>query len=284
MDREGKVGDCPQLQRDKSSALSSTGPGVSSRKAGGRKGQGAKGGGPHQVLVDIREFRSSLPFLLHRRGIEITPLTLEVGDYILTPDVCVERKSVSDLIGSLNSGRLFNQATAMTRHYKKPVLLIEFDENKSFSLQNKSSISSEISAQSTSSKLALLTLHFPGLRILWCRSPHATAELFEELKQEQPQPDADTAMGIGQDSLDRIENATYSAVAQDFLLQLPGINTKNYRRLMDGVEDLQELVSLSEGRLTTILDNDASASLLWSFLHAELKITASKLRTRSNKT
>ena len=31
---------------------------------------------------------------------------LQVGDYILTPDVCVERKSVSDLIGSLNSGRL----------------------------------------------------------------------------------------------------------------------------------------------------------------------------------
>ena len=99
------------------------------------------------MLIDIREFRSSLPFLLHRRGIEITPLTLEaslfvsmtsyewlmhegqiqgvatryggspmlvnytecssqVGDYILTPDVCVERKSLSDLIGSLNSGRL----------------------------------------------------------------------------------------------------------------------------------------------------------------------------------
>ena len=30
----------------------------------------------------------------------------KVGDYILTPDICVERKSISDLIGSLNSGRL----------------------------------------------------------------------------------------------------------------------------------------------------------------------------------
>ena len=30
----------------------------------------------------------------------------QVGDYILTPDMCVERKSVSDLIGSLNNGRL----------------------------------------------------------------------------------------------------------------------------------------------------------------------------------
>jgi len=42
---------------------------------------------------------------------------------------------VSDLIGSLNSGRLYNQALAMTRHYSKPMLLIEFDQNKPFALQ-----------------------------------------------------------------------------------------------------------------------------------------------------
>ena len=59
----------------------------------------------------------------------------QVGDYILTPEICVERKSISDLIGSLASGRLFNQAMSMTRYYKNPVLLIEFDPKKSFSLQ-----------------------------------------------------------------------------------------------------------------------------------------------------
>ena len=42
-------------------------------------------------------------------GIDIEPVTLEVGDYILSPEICVERKSISDLIGSLNSGRLYNQ-------------------------------------------------------------------------------------------------------------------------------------------------------------------------------
>ena len=59
---------------------------------------------------------------------------LQVGDYILSPDICVERKSVSDLIGSLNNGRLYNQATSMCRYYKRPVLLIEFDTAKPFSL------------------------------------------------------------------------------------------------------------------------------------------------------
>jgi DNA excision repair protein ERCC-4 len=54
----------------------------------------------------VREFRSSLPSLLHKRGMDIEAITLEVGDYILTPDICVERKSISDLIGSFASGRL----------------------------------------------------------------------------------------------------------------------------------------------------------------------------------
>jgi len=56
----------------------------------------------------MHEFRSELPSLIHRRGIDIEPVTLEVGDYILTPDMCVERKRISDLIGSLNNGRLQN--------------------------------------------------------------------------------------------------------------------------------------------------------------------------------
>lgn len=60
---------------------------------------------------------------------------LQIGDYILSPDMCVERKSINDLIGSLNSGRLYQQAVAMTRHYAKPMLLIEFDQNKPFDLQ-----------------------------------------------------------------------------------------------------------------------------------------------------
>lgn len=62
-----------------------------------------------KIIVDMREFRSELPSLIHKRGIDIEPVTIEVGDYILTPDICVERKSVSDLIGSLQNGRLFNQ-------------------------------------------------------------------------------------------------------------------------------------------------------------------------------
>lgn len=49
--------------------------------------------------------------------------------------MCVERKSIDDLIGSLKSGRLYHQALMMCRYYTKPILLIEFDQNKPFDLQ-----------------------------------------------------------------------------------------------------------------------------------------------------
>ena len=64
------------------------------------------------VVVDVREFRSSLPSFLHEKGLKLDPVTLTVGDFVLTPHICVERKSVSDLFSSLNSGRLYNQVTS----------------------------------------------------------------------------------------------------------------------------------------------------------------------------
>lgn len=54
----------------------------------------------------MREFRSTLPSLLHASGLLVIPATLTIGDYILTPDICVERKSLADLISSFNNGRL----------------------------------------------------------------------------------------------------------------------------------------------------------------------------------
>lgn len=38
----------------------------------------------------------------------IVPAMLTVGDYILTPEICVERKSIPDLVSSFNSGRLYD--------------------------------------------------------------------------------------------------------------------------------------------------------------------------------
>ena len=49
-------------------------------------------------------------------------------------------------------------------------------------VQEKYPISGEINSNDAISRLTLLTMHFPRLRLLWCPSPYTTAELFDELK------------------------------------------------------------------------------------------------------
>lgn len=56
---------------------------ASTRKAGGVVERVA----PPMVLVDLREFRSSLPSMLHESGMLLEPITLLVGDYILSPNM-----------------------------------------------------------------------------------------------------------------------------------------------------------------------------------------------------
>ncbi|CAF0939740.1 unnamed protein product [Adineta steineri] len=241
-----------------------------------------------KIIVDMREFRSELPSLIWKRGIDIEPVTLEVGDYILTPDVCVERKSVSDLIGSLNNGRLYQQALQMTRFYKKPMLLIEFDQKQAFHLANKQryNSSSEFSAHDITSKLALLTMHFPKLKILWCPSPHASAELFEDLKRDREEPDSKNAMLVTAESELLDEDERYNSVVQDLLIRMPGVTFKNYKLIMNKVENLRELSQLKENELVTIMGNSKQASLLYNFIHKQKGdlVLDIKSKTTSNNT
>uniref|UniRef100_UPI00358FF26B DNA repair endonuclease XPF isoform X2 n=1 Tax=Myxine glutinosa TaxID=7769 RepID=UPI00358FF26B len=238
---------------------------VDSWKAGGQ----VQGEIP-RVVVDMREFRSELPALLHRRGFQIEPVTLEVGDYVLTPQLCVERKSISDLVSSLNNGRLFSQCTAMSRRYPRPALLIEFDAGQPFSLQDCAGGAAfqEISSHGITSKLALLTLHFPKLRLFWCPSPHAAAELFEELKQNKPEPDPQAAATISEEECGfAFPGSRFNTAPYDFLLRMPGVSEKTVRSLAREARSLTGLADMEESQLAEVLGSTVNAQRLWTFLH-----------------
>ncbi|XP_069693595.1 DNA repair endonuclease XPF [Periplaneta americana] len=265
--QDGKSEDCAELSRDPSRPNLTIAP-SSSRKGG--KDLNSKEKKPAVVVVDMREFRSDLPSLIHRRGIDIEPVTLQVGDYILTPELCVERKSVSDLIGSLNSGRLYNQALSMTRHYAKPMLLIEFDQNKPFALQGSYYVSNDITSNDVAAKLQLLTLHFPKLKLVWSPSPYATAQLFEELKQGREEPDPTAAAAIGMDIESELESEVmekWNTAIHDLVTKLPGVTTKNQRLLLLKGQSLDHLLTLSKDELTELVNNSGEAQSLFDGLH-----------------
>lgn len=216
--------------------------------------------GARKLIVDMRELRSSLPFVLHRRQFQLEPMTIAVGDYILTPTICVERKSTSDLISSLNNGRLYTQVEQMGRHYETPILLIEFDEGKPFTLLVTGDLRGEISMADVASKLCLLLLHFPSLRIIWSASLAATAEIFEDLKRDQPDPILGTADGASERG---------DPAARDLLLSLPGVTEQNCHVIMRHVKSIRELCEWSRADLVDLLGS-AAACTLYSFLHETL--------------
>merc|ERR1712168_1401953 len=115
----------------------------------------------------------------------------------------------------------------MCLHYKKPILLIEFDADKSFALQGKYSLTDEINSNDVSSRLTLLTLHFPRLRILWCQSPYATAEIFTELKLNQLEPNIESAKAITNETESELIISKYSVAPKNLLLKMPGVTEKN---------------------------------------------------------
>ncbi|XP_076270199.1 DNA repair endonuclease XPF mei-9 isoform X1 [Rhynchophorus ferrugineus] len=255
-DQDGKSDQCTTLQR---------GTGIPEKNT--RQGGQAVAPDRTFVIVDMREFRSDLPSLIHKRGIDIEPLTISVGDYILTPDICVERKSVSDLIQSLNSGRLYQQCMQMQRYYSKPMLLIEFDQNRAFGWKSHYMLSADSNSFEVQQKLLLLTIHFPKLKIIWSPNPYATAQLFEELKQDKGEPNIENALAVGCDQdISQIETK-YNSTMYDFVQKLPGITTKNIDQCMRNGKNLKELAQKTEEELKILLGNSLDAKALYLALH-----------------
>ena len=77
-------------------------------------------------------------------------------------------------------------------------------------LQGKYQSRDDINSGDVISRLALLTLHFPRLRLFWCQSPHATAELFHAVKTNRAQPDVKQALATSGESDDDVTAAKYN--------------------------------------------------------------------------
>ena len=80
---------------------------------------------PVRIVVDERERNSNIPELLKNAGAVIDFTQLKVGDYVVSSETAVERKTVRDLISSIYDGRLFLQCSDLVKHYQKPLLVVQ---------------------------------------------------------------------------------------------------------------------------------------------------------------
>jgi Fanconi anemia group M protein len=80
---------------------------------------------PAGVLVDPRE--RDMGKLLESLGLEVTLTALQVGDYVLSDRLAVERKTAEDFVQSIidPERNLFRQISDLARTYQRPVLILE---------------------------------------------------------------------------------------------------------------------------------------------------------------
>lgn len=81
-----------------------------------------------ELVVDSRE-NSDLIKILYRMPVKIKTQRLEVADIVISEHVAIERKSKSDFLASILDKRLFPQLMDLARNYRRPVLILEGEEN-----------------------------------------------------------------------------------------------------------------------------------------------------------
>ncbi|NVM02802.1 MAG: hypothetical protein HWN67_10725 [Candidatus Helarchaeota archaeon] len=79
-----------------------------------------------QIIVDKREPKKIID-LLKQEDIEVKMQNLDVGDYIISDSLAIERKSGRDFVSSITQDRrnLFEQLMRLSETYELPILLIE---------------------------------------------------------------------------------------------------------------------------------------------------------------
>lgn len=242
-----------------------------------------------KVIVDMREFRSLLPNILFRTGFEVVPCVLTVGDYVISPRLVVERKSVPDLISSFEKGNLYFQCERMFRYYEIVVLLIEFDENKSFSLNPFVELRNRLNSKGSLKtlyaleklhhnirvKLVMLMLKYPKLRIIWSPSPYKTGEILKDIKATEKDPDVVKAVGLGLEDAafepgsDLVGEMQENDNAIDLLKNIPGITSQNYHTVVSHVRSINELALLEEFEIALLIGEE-NAKKVYRFMHQNM--------------
>src|SRR3989304_589622 len=79
------------------------------------------------IIVDSREANTAAKIVkgLVERGVHVKTETLEKGDYILSDECAVERKTVHDFVYTLTRRYLFEQLFRLKDAYPKSMILLE---------------------------------------------------------------------------------------------------------------------------------------------------------------
>ncbi|MFX1505805.1 MAG: ERCC4 domain-containing protein [Promethearchaeota archaeon] len=189
-----------------------------------------------QIIVDSRESSSRIPKLLKRHGAQLISEELEVGDYILSNRLVVERKTYSDFVGSIIDGRLFQSSSpgqysqlARLAQQKMPLILIQLESEV---------IERQIHINSLMGAFSSIILDF-RIPIVFTQNDSETASLLYQLaKREQLGSSSDISLPTVSKKEQNIRE-----IQMFMLATIPGINTTKAKNLLDKFHTITAIAS-----------------------------------------
>ncbi len=187
------------------------------------------------IIADVRENPQMLKALSGSVALEVRKL--DVGDYVLSDRIGVERKSSEDFVRTLFDNRLFEQLGALKKAYEVPLLVIEGERTFTAHDAHASSIRGAIATIATEM----------GIGIIHTSSMEETAAYLILLARREQEGRKAVPRARG----DKRERDMRSQ--QVFIVEgLPGVSAKLARRLLEHFGSVAAIASASAEALTSV--------------------------------
>jgi ERCC4-related helicase len=190
-----------------------------------------------KIIADHREMPSGVVNELVQLGIEVESRQLDVGDFILSDRVGVERKAAGDFLQSICDKRLLSQAKALSETFERPVLILEGEDLYS---------RRAIHPNAIRGALAALAVDF-GISILPTKDEKETAVILAVIgRREQTELAREVAIRGEAKGLTLPEQ-------QRFIVEgLPGISAVLAERLLAHFENPEKVMVATEEELQEV--------------------------------
>ena len=184
------------------------------------------------VICDYRE--KEIIEALKRFGVAVNEMNLEVGDFVCSQKIVIERKTHSDFISSIIDGRIFEQAEALKNNFERPIIIIEGYSNR------------QINENVLKAALASLIVDY-GISLLSTRNSLDSAKtIYWIAKKEQEEKKQKVAFKVGKKPQDE------KKLKEFIVSSIPGVSIILSKRLLEKFGSVEKVFSASEKELRSV--------------------------------
>ena len=188
------------------------------------------------VFADSREGNSKVIRHLSEMEIDVQIRSMAVGDYQVSDEVVIERKTAKDFVDSIIDKRLFKQARELSEEFKRPLLILEGDDIYNGMLH----------PNAVRGTIAAIAIDF-GISIIPTRNSEDTAAMIKRIAVREQSGDK-VNIQIRTD-----KKPTSMWEQQLFIIEsLPNIGPVNAKNLLKHFGTVENVIKASESELQEV--------------------------------